>query len=367
MEAAASFSAFRVSISWSSFHPLFCGGQVLFQLLGAPGPLGSLFLDFFLFLRFGRRGQLLLPLPPGLVGRVIPLEIGDDAVFQGPDAGGEPVDEIPVMGDKEQSALVLLHGFLDPLSGIQIQMVRRLVQDEEVDFFVHQHTKPQAALLPAGEDRDRLEHILPLEEEAAQSVPRLLRVAPGVVDHGVVQAPLRVGKADLLGQIAGLHGDALFHHAAVLGFLPQNDLQERGFPRPVVAQQGHPVAVLQAQGHVVEERPLPKGLAQIPQGEQVVGVKLRLAELGLELFHPVRPGSLVELRHALLDGECPLVEVLRVVLVHHPHGVGQALQLRLFLLVLPQLLQVALLFFHRIEGVVSGIKFRLAVLQLHDP
>ena len=117
----------------------------------------------------------------------------------------------------------------------------------------------------------------------------------------------------------------------------------------------------------MEERPLPKGLAQIPQGEQVVGVKLRLAELGLELFHPVRPGGLVELCHALLDGEGPLVEMLRVVLVHHPHGVGEALQLRLLLLVLPQLLQVALLFFHRIEGVVPGIEFRLAVLQLHDP
>ena len=113
-------------------------------------------------------------------------------------------------------------------------MVGGLVQDQEVHLLVHEHTQPQAALLPTGENGDGFEHVLPLEEELPQPVPGLLGGTIGLVEHGVVQRPLRMGKADLLGEVPGFQGDALLHSAAVGRLLPQKNFQQGGLAGAVV-------------------------------------------------------------------------------------------------------------------------------------
>ena len=147
-----------------------------------------------------------------------------------------------------------------------------------------------------------------------------------------------MGKADLLGEVPGFQGDALLHGAAVGRLLPQKDFQQGGLAGAVVPQKGDSVPWLHPEGDVVEKGPFPEGLLQLPEGEQVVGQKLRLAELGLHLPLLLRPGGAVHLGNALFDGEGPFVQVLRVVLVHHPGGLGEALDLRLLLFVLAELL-----------------------------
>ena len=63
---------------------------------------------------------------------IIP-EIGDQgAARQIQDAGSDPVDEIAVMGDAEYGALVGADRVLQNLLGDNIQMVGRLVQDQEI-------------------------------------------------------------------------------------------------------------------------------------------------------------------------------------------------------------------------------------------
>ena len=53
-------------------------------------------------------------------------------------------------------------------------MVGRLVQNEEVDLIIHQHTKPQTALLAAGEYGNGLHHILAPELIGSKAVPGTL-------------------------------------------------------------------------------------------------------------------------------------------------------------------------------------------------
>ena len=84
-------------------------------------------------------------------------------------------------------------------------MVGGLVQDEQVDPAVHEHTQAQPGLLPAGQGGHHLEHVLPPELERGQPVPRLLGGAVLSVQHGVHQIAVGPVKVDDLGQVA--HSD----------------------------------------------------------------------------------------------------------------------------------------------------------------
>ena len=103
-------------------------------------------------------------------------------------------------------------------------MVRRLVEDEQIDLLVHQHTEPQPALLPAGERRDRLEYILALKQIRAQPIARRLHRAALLIEHRVKQRSLRMVKMDDLRQIGPLHRRPEFDLSAVRGQLPEQHL-----------------------------------------------------------------------------------------------------------------------------------------------
>ena len=65
-------------------------------------------------------------------------------------------------------------------------MVGGFVQNQKVDFFVHQHTQPQAGLLATGEIAHTFEYILTLEQKGAQTVTCHLWSAVFFIEHGVV-------------------------------------------------------------------------------------------------------------------------------------------------------------------------------------
>ena len=136
---------------------------------------------------------------------------------------------------------------------------------------------------------------------------------------------------------------------------------------PLSPSRGDPVPRLHPQVHPGKEGLVPKGLAHLLEGEQIVGPELGLGKLHLQPLSGLRPAGGLQALHPLFNGEGPLVQVLGVVLVHGADGVGEPLQLRLLLFVPAQLLQVAPLLFQGVEGVVTGVKRRLALLELHHP
>ena len=84
-------------------------------------------------------GEHGLPLPPLAEVPVAAPVIGDLPVFQGPDAGGEFLDKIAVVGDEQKGLLVVGQGVLHPFPAGNVQVVGGLVQDQQVDIPAHEH------------------------------------------------------------------------------------------------------------------------------------------------------------------------------------------------------------------------------------
>ena len=113
------------------------------------------------------------------------------------------------MADKQQRAVKRLHRLLDPLPGVDVQMVGGLIEDEEIDLLVHQHAKPQPCQLTAGQHADALEYLLAPELIGRQAVAGALRRHVLLfIEHGVHQRALGVGKMNGLLQVCRADGRA---------------------------------------------------------------------------------------------------------------------------------------------------------------
>ena len=75
-----------------------------------------------------REARLLLLEPAGIVALV-----GDAlAAVELEDPAGDVVEEVPVMGDRDDRALVVGEEPLEPEDGLGVEMVRRLVEEQQV-------------------------------------------------------------------------------------------------------------------------------------------------------------------------------------------------------------------------------------------
>ena len=82
------------------------------------------------------------------------------------DARGDAVEEVSVMRDDQDPAGVILEEALEPLDHVDVEVVRRLVEEEEVRLAQERLRQADARLLAAGEMRDVLLKVLLCEAEA---------------------------------------------------------------------------------------------------------------------------------------------------------------------------------------------------------
>ena len=274
------------------------------------------------------------------------------------------------MGHEEQVALIRLHRRLDPLPAGHVQVVGGLVQNEQIDLLIHEHAKAQAALLPAGKGGDRLEYVLPPEVERSQPVAGGLGAAVLIINHGVHQVALRVGKLDDLRQIADPDRGPHAQPAAVRLLFPQDDLDKRGFSGPVVPQQGDALAPHYLQIHMLEQSAPVKGFFEVLNGEHLIPPELPLPKFDVQAAFLGGSVGGTQALDALFHGKGPLVELVR------PHEGPQVelvrrflelFDLGLLLLVLLQPLLIAALLLFYVKAVVPLVELRLAVLDLNDP
>src|SRR5207344_3092880 len=98
--------------------------------------------------------------------------------------------------------VVALDRGFERLDRVDVEMVRRLVEDEEVRAAAHEQEQLEARALAARERRDRLAALLVAEEEPKQRLDGLLLGAgllrPQDVDR---RAPRRAGRV-LLSQVS---------------------------------------------------------------------------------------------------------------------------------------------------------------------
>src|SRR5450432_701903 len=82
-------------------------------------------------------------------------------------AGGELGQEMTVVGDEEQGSFELAQRTDEHLLGADVQMVRRLVEDEKIGRVEEHHRQDQAGFFSAGENAHALLHFIAREAESA--------------------------------------------------------------------------------------------------------------------------------------------------------------------------------------------------------
>src|SRR5437867_422295 len=91
------------------------------------------------------------------------LEVLDPAVFEVPDSSCHLIDHVMIVSYQEQGAGIPLQRDVKGVDGFQIQMVGRLVQNQEVGFLQHQAAENDSRRFTSGKDLRSEEHTSELQ------------------------------------------------------------------------------------------------------------------------------------------------------------------------------------------------------------
>ena len=246
-------------------------------------------------------------------------------------------------------------------------MSRWLVENKEVDVAPHQHTQAQAASLAAGERADGGEHVLAAKAEGGETVARLLRLTVTLVAHDIQHRRALIGKAHGLRQIGLADRGAEAQIAAVRRLLAEDQLQERGLPGAVIANERDTLAAAQREAELIKEPPFAVGLADIVGDQHLVALELALLELGVHLALGAGLIALLELLDALFHRKGALMELVRTHKGPQVHLRGSACELfdlGLILFILLELFVKAALSLLHVKAVVAAVKLGLAFADL---
>ena len=116
----------------------------------------------------GRRHR---PLPAPLQVAVVAQLHGDRSILDHPELGGDGIDEIAVVGDEEDGAFEILQRILEHFLSRNVEMIRRLVEQQQAGVVEHQFGQSHPALLAAAQGPNRFEGIIAAEEQAAEERP----------------------------------------------------------------------------------------------------------------------------------------------------------------------------------------------------
>ena len=109
--------------------------------------------------------------------------------------GGNPVDEIAVMADQQHGAVKIIEQFLQQVERFDIEIIGRLIENEQVCRLRHQTGEQQARLLPARKRGDRAAHLLFGEQKILQIAHNM----PGRTAHHNLVIPARAANRRVFG------------------------------------------------------------------------------------------------------------------------------------------------------------------------
>ncbi len=178
----------------------------------------------------------------------------DAAVFDLEDAGGEAVDEVAVVRDEEDGAGELFDGVEEHVFGAHVEVVGRLVEQEEVGGRDEHAGEGVAVALAAGEHAEGLEDVVAGEHEAAEEIAERDGV-DARVGAGDVFEHARGGVEDLVLVLREVVGDDVVADADFAGgglFDAGEHAHERGFAGAVDADERDAVAAIDGEGDVFE-------------------------------------------------------------------------------------------------------------------
>ena len=243
------------------------------------------------------------------VFRIGNLVIGRFAQREFDRAIGDVVEESSVVRDQQHGAAVILQVILEPLDRLDVEMVRRLVEQEDRGTAQQQFRQLDTHAPAAREFARRASEIPAFEPEpqqrlfdirfaglAAEDMVVILRIVQAVqqlritvafvvgtlrdlarqvldlgleAQHllerlgGLLDERRRIGHTHGLRQVADRTVAVQGHAARGRLLLARNDAQQRGFARPVPADEADAVFGVYQERYVVEERPAPVTYSKI--------------------------------------------------------------------------------------------------------
>ena len=277
----------------------------------------------------GRRalGRVLVLRPgigPGLEeAGVLANEVGpaagslDDvaAAVHGDGRGGQPVDEVAVVADQDQGAVVGLEQLFQLVERVHVEVVGRFVEDQHIGRLGQGPGQQQAVALAARQGRDRLAQLALLEQEVLGVGGDVFGDAAhedGVAaagGEGVPQGHVAAQAVAGLVEIDGLEVGPQLDRAFVGREFAEQDLDQGGLARAVGADDGEAVAADDARGEGLDDGAVAEGLGDPLQfRDQLAGrgpgidAEVELARDILEPFGAVCAQGVERARTPLVAG-----------------------------------------------------------------
>src|SRR3954453_14086124 len=304
-----------------------------------------------------------------LVGLEVPLEPHDLRVaLEGEHVRGDAVEEPAIVGDDHRAAREVEQRLLERAQGVDVEVVGRLVEQQDVAALAQQLGQVHAVAHAAAQRPDLLLLVGALEVEARAVGARvhlavahldLVHAAGDLLPDGLVGVE-RVARLVDVGELDAVADDQV----AGVGLLGAGDhLEQRRLARAVGADDADDRAARQVEGDVLHEQAVAEALAQVGGAHDVLAqalarrdVDLHVVELGVALGGDQR---LVVVQPRLLLGLAALG------VLAHPLELGgdRALAGLLGLLLLRQ----ALLLLLEPARVVALERQAAASIELEDP
>src|SRR5205085_10613591 len=121
----------------------------------------------FLFRGFYRRRVLALR-RDNLPIRKIAIEVGNVAVVQHPETRGKRTEQLPIVAYEHHGAVVVLDRIFERLDRFDIQMVRRLIENQQVGPTEHQHRQRNTSTFAARQRVRAPLHLVAGESESSE-------------------------------------------------------------------------------------------------------------------------------------------------------------------------------------------------------
>ena len=293
--------------------------------------------------------------------------VDDPVVGDLNDAVGHRLGELVVVAGENDVVLEGLKAVVERGNALEVEVVRRLVEQEKVRAREHHAAEHASDLLTAGEDAHALVHVVAGEEHTAQKAAQItlalvLRELAHPVDEVKVAVKIAVV---ILGEIAWLNARAPLDRAGVRLLLAHEDFIEHRHGELVFPDEGDLVVLADKEAHVVEELHAVHGLGDLGNKEAVLA---RLA-VGLEADPGVAAVGGGQLLHGDLVQQLPARGRLPGFGLVGGDASNEGLQLLdlllgLLVLILDELLDELAGFVP--EVVVADVHLDLAVVDVHD-
>ena len=178
------------------------------------------------------------------------------------DLADEAVEEVTVVGDEDERAIIVEEGLLEDFLRLHVEVVRRFVEDQQVVGLKEELEQSQARALTTAEDLDLLRRSFAAKHKGAEEILDLRAdLALGyIVDSLEDGARLILDGRLILGEVADLHVMAKREDTFVLQLL-HDTAHEGTLPFPVLPDEGNLVAALDHQVDIREDTLVAKGLA----------------------------------------------------------------------------------------------------------